>query len=117
MRPHPWLMLVLAGALVGITFAGFSTYDFTQHLDRQVHSVHCSFIPGLGRDASDSSGCQVAMMSPYSSVFRTAVWGGIPISLPAMSVFAFLLFYGLDLMISRRQHESRATGFLALASV
>ena len=51
MKPHPWLMLVLAGALVGLTFAGFSTYDFVQHLDRQVHSVHCSFIPGLGKDA------------------------------------------------------------------
>ena len=56
------------------------------------------------------------MMSSYSSVFRTSVWGGLPISLPAMSVFAFILFYGLDLLASRRAEEARATGFLALAT-
>jgi uncharacterized membrane protein len=117
MRPKPWLVLVLAGALVGMTFAGFSTYDFVQHLDRQVHSVHCSFIPGLGRDTAGTSGCQVAMMSPYSSVMRSTVWGGIPISLPAMSVFAFILFFGLDLLITRKQDDPRATAFLALASI
>jgi uncharacterized membrane protein YfcA len=56
------------------------------------------------------------MMSPYSSVFRTQVWGGIPIALAAMSVFAFLAFYALDLMVTRRKDDPRATGFLALAT-
>jgi hypothetical protein len=56
------------------------------------------------------------MMSSYSSVFRTAVWGGIPISLAAMSVFAFLLFYALELYVSRREGDPRATAFLALAT-
>src|SRR4030095_9946020 len=95
MRPPAWLVVVLVGALAGLVFAGVSTYDFVQHLDRQVHSLHCSFIPGAGA-GTEATGCQAAMMSSYSSVFRTTIWGGIPISLPAMSVFAFILFYGLD---------------------
>jgi uncharacterized membrane protein len=114
-RQQPWLVLVLVGATVGLVFAAVSTYDFVQHLDRQVHSLHCSFIPGVTH--TGESGCQVAMMSPYSSVMRTGVWGGIPISLPAMSVFAFLVFYTLDLLVTRRKDDPRATGFLALASV
>src|SRR5215510_12675444 len=115
MRPPAWLYVVAVAALAGLVFAGVSTYDFVQHLDRQVHSLHCSFIPGAGA-SSTSTGCQAAMMSSYSSVFRTSIWGGIPISLPAMSVFAFLLFYILDLVASGRTNDSRATSFLALAA-
>jgi uncharacterized membrane protein len=115
-RQQPWLLVVLAGAVVGVVFAAISTYDFVQHLDRQVHSLHCSFIPGVSHGTGES-GCQVAMMSPYSSVFRTHVWGGVPIALAAMSVFAFLVFYALDLVVTRRKHDPRATGFLALATV
>jgi uncharacterized membrane protein len=106
--------VVLAGAALGLVFAGVSTYDFVQHLDRQVHGLHCSFIPGMGLGTAES-GCHVAMMSPYSSVFRTRIWGGIPISLPAMAVFAFIGFYAADLLLTRREGDPRATGFLALA--
>jgi len=105
---------VIVGAALGLLFAGVSTYDFVQHLDRQVHGLHCSFIPGLGHTTGES-GCQVAMMSPYSSVLRTRVWGGIPIALAAMAVFAFLLFYALDVLVTRRDRDPRATAFLALA--
>src|SRR5512142_634251 len=108
MRPPTWLVVVLVGAVLGLVFAGVSTYDFVQHLDRQVHSLHCSFIPGLSHGAGES-GCQVAMMSPYSSVLRSHVWGGIPISLAAMSVFAFLWFYAVDLKLTRRTEDPRAT--------
>jgi uncharacterized membrane protein len=114
-RPHPWLIVVVVAALVGLVFAGVSTYDFVQHLDRQVHSLHCSFIPGMGHSTGES-GCQVAMMSPYSSVFRSHVWGGIPISLPAMAVFGFIGLFAIDLMLTRRKDDPRATGFLVLAS-
>ncbi len=114
MKPQPWLIVVLVGAALGLVLAGLSTYDFVQHLDRQVHSIHCSFIPGLGKEAGES-GCQVAMMSPYSSVFRTSVWGGLPISLPAMAVFAFVLLYAIDLSLTRRQFDRRASAFLAAA--
>src|SRR5262245_28844735 len=89
--PHPWLLVVLVGAAVGLLFAGVSTYDYAQRFDRQFHDLHCSFRPGAGR-TSMTSGCQVAMLSPYSSVLRTGNWGGIPIALPAMSVFAFIGF-------------------------
>src|SRR5689334_14979109 len=102
MRSRHWLVVVTVGAVVGVLFAGVSTYDFVQHLDRQIHSIHCSFIPG-GNASLGASGCQTAMMSPYSSVLRESVWGGVPISLAAMSVFAFIAFFALDLMLSRRQ--------------
>ncbi len=115
MRPKGWLIAVLVGALVGLVFAGVSTFDFVKHLDRDVHGVSCSFIPGLGRDLT-ASGCATAMMSAYSSVMRTTVWGGIPIALGAMSVFAFLLFYAFEILLAKRQHDPRATGFLALAT-
>jgi uncharacterized membrane protein len=110
-----WLGLTLVAALLGLAFAGLSTYDFVQHLDRQVHDLHCSFIPGLGKQTGES-GCHLAMMSPYSSVFRTHVWGGVPIALPAMAVFAFIAFATIDLVLTRRKHDVRATGFLALAT-
>lgn len=115
MKPNGWLIPVLLGALVGLVFAGVSTFDFVRHLDRDVHGVSCSFIPGLGRDAT-ASGCATAMMSSYSSVMRTTVWGGIPIALGAMSVFAFLLFYVVEILLAKRQRDPRATGFLALAT-
>src|SRR4051812_11816754 len=113
-RSRPWVLVVLVGAVVGVVFAAVSTYDFAQHLDRQVHNLHCSFIPGVSH--SGESGCQVAMMSPYSSALRGRIWGGVPIALPALSVFAFLVFYALDLALTRRKADPRATGFLALAT-
>lgn len=118
MRLSPWLILFCVAAAAGLLFAGVSTHDFVQHLDRQVHSINCSFIPGLAApDASGTSGCHVTLMSPYSSFFRKSVWGGLPISLPAMSVFAFLLYRGLDLLINRRADDRGARLFLVGASV
>ncbi|MFB6265376.1 MAG: vitamin K epoxide reductase family protein, partial [Bradymonadaceae bacterium] len=117
MRPRPLLIVALVGALGGLVFAGFSTYDFARHLDRQVHSVHCSFVPGLGEKEVGGSGCEATLKSPYSSFLRTYVWGGVPISLPAMSVFAFLIFFGADIFLAGRQTDPRATGFYALGSM
>lgn len=111
------LLAVLVATAAGFAFATVSTSDFAEHLDRQVHSIHCSVIPGLGTpDASGSSGCHATLMSPYSSVFRTALWGGIPISLPAMSVFAFLFFLAAHLLITRREADPKLTGFLTLGT-
>lgn len=118
MRPRPFTLLFIAAAAAGLLFAAFSTYDFVQHLDRQVHGIHCSFIPGLsGTDASGATGCHTTMMSPYSSVLRSQFWGGLPVSLPAMGVFGFLLFRALDLLINRRDRDSGVTGFLVLAAL
>lgn len=110
-------LVVLVAAVVGFLFASFSTSDFMEHLDRQVHSIHCSFVPGLdSEDASGKSGCHVTMMSPYSSVLRTKIWGGIPISLPGMSVFAFIAFWAAYIWLNRKQNDKRATGFLWAAT-
>jgi uncharacterized membrane protein len=117
-RARIFLLVQVAAAALGLLFASVSTYDFASHLDRQVHGIHCSFIPGLGAaDVSGSSGCHVTLMSPYSSLFRGEIWGGLPISLPAMSVFAFLLFFGLDVLTRRRLADRGATGFLLLATL
>lgn len=114
---RPFTLLFLVAAVCGLFFAGFSTWDFVAHLDRDVHDVHCSFIPGLlASDTSASSGCHVTLMSPYSSVLRATVWGGVPISLPGLAVFAFLLFRGLDMLLNRREDDKRATTFLVLAA-
>ncbi len=118
MTPRPFTLLFLVAAVAGAYFTGYSTYDFAGHLDRQVHDIHCSVLPGLVEsDASAHSGCQVAMMSPYSSMFRTLVWGGVPISLPGFATFAFLVFRGLDLMLNRREADRDATKFLVFASI
>ena len=115
--PRPALIAFALFALLGVIFAAVSTFDFVAHLDRQVHSITCSIVPGLGaRDASGTSGCHAVLMSPYSSVFRALTWGGIPIALPALCVFAFLFFRGLDLSL-RRGIGRNETGFLVLAAL
>ncbi len=105
----------LVFALAGFGFASVSTYDFAAHLDRQVHGIHCSLLPGAQAATTESSGCATALMSPYSSVLRTQVWGGIPIALPGMAVFAFLAFYASYLLASGAHRERRPTAFGALA--
>jgi len=118
MTPRPATILFILASAAGLLFAAVSTFDFVQHLDRQLHGIHCSFIPGLGAlDASGSSGCSAALMSPYSSVLRSWIWGGIPISLAGMAVFAFLAFRGVDLILGGGQDRPDATGLLVLIAV
>ena len=105
---------LLLAALAGFVFASASTLDFVQHLDRQVHELHCSFAPGLVEPDEESTGCQVTLLSPYSSIMRTSLWGGIPISLPAMAVFAFLAFRALELLLA---DPSRRRPMAAIALV
>ncbi len=118
MKPRPATILFLLAVAAGLLFAAVSTYDFVQHLDRQLHGIHCSFIPGLGAlDSTGSSGCATALMSPYSSVFRGTIWGGIPVALAGMAVFAFLLYRGVDLLLAGQQTHQRATQHLVLFSL
>lgn len=107
-------MLCLA-ATAGLLFASVSTLDFVAHLDRQVHELHCSFVPGLAAPSEGAEGCKLTLMSPYSSVLRRSQWGGIPISLPAMAVFAFLLFRAVDLF-GRPARQRRAAASVLLAA-
>jgi uncharacterized membrane protein len=104
-----WLIAaVLVAALFGFGFAAASTYDFAAHLDRQVHSLHCSFIPGMSGSDAGAQGCQVTLMSPYSSILRKSVWGGVPISLPAMSVFAAIAALAAVVLALRADQERAA---------
>jgi len=115
--PRVPVAIVLAAATLGLMFAGFSTLDFVAHFDRQVHDLHCSYVPGIVAASDEAHGCQVTLLSPYSSVLRTWIWGGVPISLPAMAVFAFLLFRGLD-VLGRSEAEVRpATAILLGATL
>jgi uncharacterized membrane protein len=109
--------LFLLGALLGLVFASLSTSDFVQHLDRQVHSLHCSFIPGAPPSTDASSGCHVALMSPWSSVLRSWFWGGLPVALPGIAVFAFLLFRGIELWAVRGLRDRQAALFLLAATL
>ena len=105
-------------AIIGAGFAGVSTYDFALHLDRQVHSITCSYIPGTeAKDTTGQSGCFAVMMSPYSSVFRDMVWGGIPIALPGLAVFAYLIFLGLDLLFTRKRNDPREMLYAVAATL
>jgi len=117
--PVPGALLVLIGTALGLYFSAVSTRDFTAHLDRQIHGVSCSFAPGLlgSPDASGTSGCHATLMSPWSSLLRERVWGGIPIALLSMGTFAFLAFAAVALVLTRRQGERRATFGLFLASL
>ena len=84
-------LLVMGAAILGVVFSSVSTSDFMQFLDRQVHSIHCSFVPGGGSEMGES-GCRTVMMSPYSSYFRESWWGGIPVALWALAVFAYIAY-------------------------
>ena len=110
-------ILFIIGALIGLVFSSLSTSDFVQHLDREVHAIHCSFVPGLAPTTDAASGCHVALMSPWSSVFRAAVWGGLPVALPGMAVFAFLLFRGVEIWAVRGLSDRAASLFLFVATL
>jgi uncharacterized membrane protein len=104
-------------ALGGCWFAGVSTYDFFLHLDGQVHSISCSYVPGAARDELGTSGCYAVMMSPYSSVMRDYTWGGIPIALPGLAVFIYMVFIGLEHLILGRHKKRAEAAYLVVASL
>jgi uncharacterized membrane protein len=109
--------LALFASLLGLAFAASSTLDYASHLDRQIHDIHCSFIPGLGAEQAADTGCRTAMYSPFAAVFRDSYWGGIPISLFAVGAFAFFAAFALYLLLARDNAPRRAPQFLFLAGV
>lgn len=117
-RTFTTAILFVIFAAGGAWFAGVSTYDFFLHLDGQVHSITCSYIPGAGeRDELGNSGCYTVMMSPYSSVMRDTTWAGIPIALPGLAVFLYMVFIGLEFLISGKHGRRGEAGYLVLASL
>jgi uncharacterized membrane protein len=111
---RPFLVVSLIGAVLGALFSAVSTNDFISHLDRQVHSIHCSFVP-LGAGEIGESGCRTVMMSPYSSLFRESMWGGMPISLLALAVFAYLVMRASQMVLTKNVTQ-RETVFLVAAT-
>lgn len=108
--------IALLGTVVGLVFALNSTLDYAQHLDRRLHDVHCSFIPGAPPTAEAES-CRAAMYSPYSAILKDAYWGGIPITLFALGSFAFFAGFALYLLIAGERAPKVAVGFFAGVSV
>jgi uncharacterized membrane protein len=108
--------VALAASLLGLTFAGLSSVDYTKHLDRQIHDVHCSYVPGLGAETSAENACRVAMYSPFAALFRDKYWGGVPIALFAVGSFCFFAAFALYLLLAGRAAPRRAPGFFAVVS-
>ena len=104
--------LALIGSFLGLLFASYSTMDYAEHLDRGLHDVHCSFIPGAP-PTSEAEACRAAMYSPYSALFRESMWGGVPISLFALGAFAFLGGFALYLLLARERAPKAALVFFA----
>ena len=110
-------ILTIVAAVLGLTFAAYSTYDYGQHLDRQIHAIHCSFIPGAPVSDDAENPCKAALFSPYSAIFRESYWGGVPISLFALGAFSFFAGFGVYLLLIGERAPRRAHLFLAAAGV
>jgi uncharacterized membrane protein len=116
--PKRWpAALALVASLLGLAFAASSTLDYISHLDRQIHDLHCSFIPGLSAEQGADTACRAAMYSPYAALFRDRYWGGIPISLFALGAFAFFAAFALYLLLAREAAPRRAAQFMGGASL
>lgn len=115
-RLRGFSILALLASLLGLAFAVYSTLDYADHLDRRVHDLHCSLVPGATPTA-DSEVCRAAMYSPYSALFKDALWGGVPISLFAIGAFAFFASFAVYLLASGTKTPSYVRQlFFALAS-
>jgi uncharacterized membrane protein len=108
-------LIALIAAALGLVFAAYSTYDYAQQLDRQVHAVHCSFIPGAPVSSEADNPCKAALFSPYSALLRATYWGGVPISLFGLGAFAFFVGFAVYLWAGdRRLPRSAYPTFVAL---
>lgn len=103
----------LVASVLGLLFAAYSTLDYAQHLDRHLHAVHCSFIPGAAA-TNEAEACRAAMYSPYSALLKEQYWGGVPISLFALGAFCFFAAFSLYLLLSGARASQRTYGFFAL---
>jgi uncharacterized membrane protein len=108
--------VALVASALGLLFASYSTLDYAQHLDRHLHDVHCSFIPGAAA-TSEAEACRAAMYSPYSALLKDQYWGGVPISLFAMGAFCFFAAFSVYLLLSGSRASSRTYGFFALLGI
>ncbi|HMR75972.1 MAG TPA: vitamin K epoxide reductase family protein [Polyangiaceae bacterium] len=107
MKSRGFAILALLGALLGLVFALTSTLDYASHLDRRLHDVTCSFIPGAAA-TGEAEACRTAMYSPYAALLRDSYWGGIPISLFAVGAFCFFAGFAIYLAVAGQAAPRRA---------
>ncbi|HVY28671.1 MAG TPA: vitamin K epoxide reductase family protein [Polyangiaceae bacterium] len=108
--------IALIASFLGLIFASNSTLDYAAHLDRRLHDVHCSFIPGAPAVA-EAEACRAAMYSPYSALLKDQYWGGVPISLFGLGAFCFFAAFSLYVLMSGERTSRRTLGFFALTGV
>jgi uncharacterized membrane protein len=108
-------ILGAVASILGLTFAAYSSVDYAAHLDRRLHDVHCSLVPGLTTGADEENPCRAAMYSAYSALFRGSYWGGIPISLFALGAFAFFFGFSIYLLFAGSRASQMALWFFAAA--
>jgi uncharacterized membrane protein len=106
-------IIALAASVLGLIFASNSTLDYAAHLDRRLHNVHCSFIPGAAA-VPEAEACRAAMYSPYSALLKDQYWGGIPISLFGLGAFCFFAAFSLYLLLAGERTSRRTLAFFAL---
>jgi len=109
-------IIAVIGALLGLVFSTYSTLDYAAHLDRQLHDVHCSVIPGAPAK-EEAEGCRAALYSPYSAIMKDELWGGVPISLFAQGAFSFLAGFAFFLAVAGGRASKTAASFFAAVSV
>jgi uncharacterized membrane protein len=109
-------LAALIGSLLGLVFSYSSTVDYAAHLDRRLHDVHCSFIPGAP-PTSEAEACRAAMYSPYSAIMRDTLWGGIPISVFALGAFAFFAGFSIYLLLAQGRASRANVMMFAAVSV
>jgi len=117
MAPKRFAAMGLGASVLGLTFAALSSVDYAQHLDRHLHDVHCSLIPGVTSGADEENPCRAAMYSAYSALFRGSYWGGIPISLFALGAFSFFVGFSLYLLLAGPRASKSALLFFAAIGV
>jgi uncharacterized membrane protein len=108
--------IALLGTILGLVFAMHSTLDYAEHLDRRLHDVHCSYVPGAPATAEAES-CRAALYSPYSAVLKQDYWGGVPITLFALGAFAFFAGFSLYLAIAADRAPRMAVIFHAVVAL
>ncbi|HEX3597386.1 MAG TPA: vitamin K epoxide reductase family protein [Polyangiaceae bacterium] len=109
-------LVALVASLLGLLFSSYSTFDYAKHLDRRLHDIHCSIIPGAPvTDSADA--CRAAMYSPYSALFKEKYWGGIPISLFAVGAFTFITAFALYLFIAGDKAPRKAVMTFAVLAL
>jgi len=117
LKPRSIAILALVASILGLTFAAYSTYDYAEHLDRQIHAIHCSFIPGASASDEADNPCKTALFSPYSAIYRASYWGGVPISLFALGAFSFFAGFAAYLLVASERAPRRALLFLGVLGV